>query len=115
VIYVNAGVVAPPKQWLIALRPGGRLIFPWRPTEQIALAAVVTRVESGFEFRPLMPSWFIPSVGASTARLDDVAPDQAGAWRTRSVWFKDVRAPDRSATAIYHDLWFSDQPPSRPD
>src|ERR1051326_2998063 len=41
VIYVNAGVVAPPERWLEALRLGGRMIFPWRPTAQTALAALV--------------------------------------------------------------------------
>jgi protein-L-isoaspartate O-methyltransferase len=32
-IYVNAGVIAPPKQWLVALRPGGRMIFHVLPKD----------------------------------------------------------------------------------
>ena len=64
IVYVNAGVVAPPEHWLDALRPGGRMIFPWRPTAQTALAALVSRSASGFEFKPLMPAWFIlPALG----------------------------------------------------
>ena len=35
VIYVNAGVLAPPLQWLQALRLGGRMIFPWRPSNTV--------------------------------------------------------------------------------
>jgi len=30
-IYVNAGVIGPPEQWLAALRPGGRMIFSMAP------------------------------------------------------------------------------------
>ncbi len=39
IIYVNAGVVAPPVAWLKALKPGGRLIFPWRPIDRVGVAA----------------------------------------------------------------------------
>jgi protein-L-isoaspartate(D-aspartate) O-methyltransferase len=107
VIYVNAGVAAPPGHWLDALRPGARMIFPWRPTPQTALAALVTRTASGFEFKPLMPAWFIPCLGASERSATDILPDTTGAWRTRSVHLKRDRAPDESATAIYEDVWFS--------
>ncbi|TIM81224.1 MAG: SAM-dependent methyltransferase, partial [Mesorhizobium sp.] len=41
IIYVNAAVIAPPPAWLRALRPGGRLIFPWRPAQRIGLAVLV--------------------------------------------------------------------------
>src|SRR5438874_5316948 len=41
VIYVNAGVVSPSGHWLDALCPGAHMIFPWRPTPQTALAALV--------------------------------------------------------------------------
>ena len=107
VIYVNAGVVAPPEHWLDALRPGARMIFPWRPTPQTALAALVTRTAWGFEFKPLMPAWFIPCLGASETSATDLLPDTAGAWKTRSVYLKRYRAPDESAAAIYEDVWFS--------
>ena len=107
VIYVNAGVVAPPGHWLDALRPGARMIFPWRPTPQTALAALVTHTESGFEFRPLMPAWFIPCLGASETSATDLLPNTTDAWETRSVHLKRDRAPDESATAIYEDVWFS--------
>ena len=107
IVYVNAGVVAPPEQWLDALRLGGRMIFPWRPTSQTALAALVTHTASGFEFKPLMPAWFIPCLGAAETSATDVLPDTTGAWRTRSLYLKRDRVPDESATAIYEDVWFS--------
>jgi protein-L-isoaspartate(D-aspartate) O-methyltransferase len=107
IVYVNAGVAAPPGQWLDALRPGGRLIFPWRPTPQAALAALVTRAARGFDFKPLMPAWFIPCLGASETSANYMTPDTAGAWRTQSLHLKRDRAPDESATAIYEDVWFS--------
>jgi protein-L-isoaspartate(D-aspartate) O-methyltransferase len=110
-IYVNAGVVAPPSQWLSVLRPGGRLIFPWRPAPAIGLAALVTRTNAGFEFKPLMHAYFIPCVGASMAGPDARAPDDAGARRTRSVRLTAEQPPDNSATAVYEDVWFSDRPP----
>jgi protein-L-isoaspartate O-methyltransferase len=65
-IYVSAAVVEPLEQWLTALRPGGRLIFPWRPTVDVALAMLVKRVAAGFEARPLLSCWFIPCAGASS-------------------------------------------------
>ena len=49
VIYVNAGVTGLPKSWLRALRPGGRLIFPWRPSERMGLALLITRKPRGFQ------------------------------------------------------------------
>lgn len=110
-IYVNAGVMAPPEQWLAALRPGGRMILPWRPSQEVALAALVTRVASGFDLEPLLPAWFIPCVGASMA-ASCTSPDYSSAWRSRSIHLSRDRAPDDSATAIYENVWFSTAPAS---
>lgn len=107
VIYVNAGVVAPPTQWLRALRPGGRLLFPWRPSQTVALAALVTRSAAGFALKPLMPAWFIPCIGASEASEGSTPPDRSQAWRSRSIRLTSQQAPDETATAVYQDLWFS--------
>jgi protein-L-isoaspartate(D-aspartate) O-methyltransferase len=119
-IYVNVGVIAPPEQWLVALRPGGRMIFPWRPSQEVALAALVTRTARGFELKPLMQAWFIPCVGASMPASDKIfigrsiksvlTPDYSGAWRSRSIHLSRERAPDDSATAIYEQVWFSSAP-----
>ena len=111
VIYVNAGVPAPPAHWLHALRLGGRLIFPWRPSPKVGMAALVTRTGSGFELRPLMPAWFIACVGASEEPAGSMPPDGAAAWQSRSIRLTAEQAPDHSATAVYQDVWFSSEPP----
>lgn len=109
IVYVNAGVVAPPAGWLKALRPGGRMIFPWRPTQSVGLAAMVTRTELGFACAPFMRSWFIPCVGASAASSAAKIPDRDQAARSRSIWLTSDRPPDGTATAIIGDVWFSSQ------
>jgi len=107
IIYVNAGVVAPPPNWLKALKPGGRMIFPWRPAERVGLAMLVTRLRDGFACAPLMGSWFIPCVGASLAGPEAKIPTRERAARTRSIWLTGDKASDRSATAIFGQVWFS--------
>lgn len=107
IIYVSAAVAAPPEQWLAALRPGGRLIFPWRPTVEVALAMLVTRIAMGFEARPLMSSWFIPCAGASSPRGSSLAPTPSTARRIHSLHLIRDRAPDDSAVAVYEHVWFS--------
>ncbi|BAV47194.1 O-methyltransferase [Mesorhizobium loti] len=107
IVYVNAGVVAPPAGWLKALRPGGRMIFPWRPAERVPLAVLVTRTEKGLACNPFMRSWFIPCFGASVADLAAKIPTPKQAARSRSIWLTSDKAPDRTATAIFGDVWFS--------
>jgi protein-L-isoaspartate(D-aspartate) O-methyltransferase len=106
-IYVSAAVVEPPEHWLTALRPGGRLIFPWRPTVEVALAMLVRRVAAGFEARPLLSCWFIPCAGASLPKSSLPAPNISEAWRIRSLHLSRTQAPDESAVAIYEHIWFS--------
>jgi protein-L-isoaspartate(D-aspartate) O-methyltransferase len=110
-IYVSAAAVDPPEQWLAALRPGGRLIFPWRPTVDVALAMLVKRVAAGFEVKPLMSCWFIPCAGASSPRGTTLAPNGASASRIRSLHLTRERVPDKSAVAIYENVWFSSAKP----
>lgn len=111
VIYVNAGVSAPPSEWLRALNPNGRLIFPWRPSEKIGLTLLVKAEGDGFGVRPLMRSWFVPCIGAS----GEIAPikmpaSPRDAESTRSIWLTEDRKPDETAIAIYPSLWFSSAP-----
>jgi protein-L-isoaspartate(D-aspartate) O-methyltransferase len=106
-IYVNAGVVAPPPGWLRALRPRGRMIFPWRPSPDTGLAIIISRQRAGFGVKPLMASYFIPCVGAADAEQCKKAPDQREAWSVRSVWLNADREPDETAVAICEELWFS--------
>ncbi len=113
-IYVNAGVAAPPAAWLRALRPHGRMIFPWRPAPDVGLAVMIRRTEAAFVVEPLMPAWFIPCVGASNTEQCTKVPDSAAAWSSRTVWLSAERPPDESATAIYPHVWFSSAPAPRP-
>ncbi|PST62864.1 SAM-dependent methyltransferase [Rhizobium sp. SEMIA4064] len=106
-IYMNAGAIAPPASWLKALRPGGRIIFPWQANKKAGIAVLITRTETGYTARPLMPSWFIPCVGASDLAECSKSPSVDDAWSIRRVWLTEDRAPDESAVAIYKDLWFS--------
>ena len=110
-IYVNAGVVAPPRSWLLALKPQGRLIFPWRPAEKVGLAVMLTRTGTGFSAEALMPSWFIPCVGGSPA-ADDAAkkPNVDEAWSIKSAWLTSDRSPDETCVAAYRNVWFSSLP-----
>ncbi|WP_421916779.1 protein-L-isoaspartate O-methyltransferase family protein [Mesorhizobium sp.] len=107
IIYVNAGVAVPPLQWLKALAPGGRLVFPWRPAERVGFAVLVTRTANGFACDPFMGSWFIPCSGASVAGPTAKIPSRQRAARSRSIWLTADRPSDRTATAIFDDIWFS--------
>jgi protein-L-isoaspartate(D-aspartate) O-methyltransferase len=106
-IYVNAGVIAPPPSWLQALRPQGRMIFPWRPSQAVGLAIVISRQATGFSVKPLMNSYFIPCVGASDAGQCIKTPDPREASSARSIWLSAEREPDETAVAICEHLWFS--------
>jgi protein-L-isoaspartate(D-aspartate) O-methyltransferase len=110
VIYVNAGVAAPPLSWLAALKPGGRLIFPWRPTERVAFAVLVTRTDAGLACEAFMRSWFIPCAGAAEAGNAALLPTRETAAKIRSLWPRTGREPDGSAVAIFDDVWFSSEP-----
>ena len=109
-IYVNAGVAAPLVSWLQSLRPTGRMIFPWRPSERVGLTLLVTRREQGFEVKPLMRCWFVPCSGASDPGECVKVPDIDAARSIRSVWLTAERVPDETAIAICRHVWFSSSP-----
>lgn len=111
-IYVNAGVVVPPVAWLKALKPGGRMIFPWQPVEGIGLAVLVTSTESAFAVRTLMPAWFIPCIGASDSNQCTRVPSIPEARAIRSLQLTGDQEPDETAVAIFSDMWFSTSGPS---
>jgi protein-L-isoaspartate(D-aspartate) O-methyltransferase len=110
VIYVNAGVVSPPGSWLKALRPGGRIVFPWRPSQHLGVALIMTRAEASFTVRHLGPAWFIPCVGASDPAGCVRTPTLSQARAISAAWLIEDRAPDDTAVAVCRDVWFSDRP-----
>jgi protein-L-isoaspartate(D-aspartate) O-methyltransferase len=99
--------VAPPLSWLEALKPGGRLIFPWHPAEHIGIALLARRGPEGLSVETVSGAWFIPCVGASDPSATVHAPDVSSAWSVRSLWPTARRSPDETAVAVYRDLWFS--------
>lgn len=109
IIYVNAGVIAPPVSWLKALKPGGRIIFPWRPSYDIGLTVLATRSRAGFGMQLVGGSWFIPCSGASDEALSLKTPGPREARASRSIVLTAECPPDGSATAIYPELWFSSE------
>lgn len=109
IVYVNAGVVAPDVEWLRALKPGGRLIFPWQPHKGWGPALLVTRRAGGFSVQPLMTVGFISCSGATEKKSARRQPTEADVAAVRSVWIRGERAPDASAVAVYDDVWFSSE------
>jgi protein-L-isoaspartate(D-aspartate) O-methyltransferase len=110
IIYVNAGVVAPPLPWLEALKPGGRLIFPWRPAHEIGVGLMVIRTRDGFSARAVGGAWFIRCIGAADEGVSLLTPSRQSATAVRALVPTAVRPPDETAIAIYPDLWFSSAP-----
>jgi PTH1 family peptidyl-tRNA hydrolase len=109
ILYVNAGLACPPLAWLSALKPGGQLVFPWRPTQEVALTLLVTRRPNGFAVRPLMGAWFIPLAGAGAGPAMAKAPNRHTAMTIRSLVLMADRQPDKTAIAVFDDLWFSNR------
>lgn len=111
VIYVNAGLAAPDPGWLTALRPEGRLIFPWQPFGQGGggVAMLVTRLGQAFRARATMPVGFIECEGTEAGEPLGGRIDYDAVERTRSVWLAENRPPDDAATAVYDKVWFSSE------
>lgn len=107
VIYVNAAVVAPDAEWLKALKPGGRLIFPWQPGKDWGPTILVERRSHGFGATPLMTVGFISCSGATAKAASEHRPIESDLGAVRSVWLTGDREPDGSAVATYDDVWFS--------
>jgi protein-L-isoaspartate(D-aspartate) O-methyltransferase len=107
IVYVNASASAPDRAWLKALKPHGRLIFPWQPPKaRGGVALQVTRTEAGFRAAATMEVAFIPCVGAVSCAAEGRA-DIDEVMRTRSLWLTEERTPDDSAILVYDEVWFS--------
>lgn len=111
VIYVNAGVADLPAEWVKALKPGGRLLFPWCPMDGMGLALLVTARNGGLDAKPLMPVAFIPCFGAGQSSRPQPELDMSRMWKVRSVLPVADRRPDETAVAIFDDYWFSTDSP----
>jgi protein-L-isoaspartate(D-aspartate) O-methyltransferase len=107
IIYVNAGVVAPDVEWLRALNPGGRLVFPWQPHKGWGPAMLITRQGGGFSAEALMTVGFISCSGVGERLSVSRLPTEADIAAVRSVWIRSEREPDDSAIAVYDHVWLS--------
>lgn len=108
-IYVCAGATQPLPQWLDALKPGGRLIFPLTPNEGFGGMLMVTRLASGrYAAKMLMRVAFIPCIGAR----DDADSAVLSAALARQP-FDAVRSlrrsdkPDATAWCVGQGWWLS--------
>ncbi len=110
IVYVNAGVLAPDPGWLRALKPGGRLVFPWQPHRGWGPAMLVMRTENGFRAKPLMSVGFISCSQEKTKAVGARGPSEADIAATRSIHLTADREADDTATAIYDAVWFSSDP-----
>ena len=108
VIDVNAGATAPDPGWLRALKPKGRLVFPWQLDRGSAVTMLVERRPKGFRAKPTFGVGFIPCIGAQGERSDRRAGGDPS--ETRSVWLSAARKPDDTAIAVYEEVWFSSDP-----
>jgi protein-L-isoaspartate(D-aspartate) O-methyltransferase len=107
VIYVNAGVTAPDIHWLRALKPQGRLVFPWQPRGGWGPAILVRRRPEGYAASALMSVGFIPCSGGMPKEKGHRAGPASGSLAPRSIWLRSERQPDATAIAVYDDVWFS--------
>lgn len=106
-VYVNAGAAAPDPAWLRALRPGGRLIFPWQPAGPGGLTLLLVRRGRGFSVAASTQVGFVPCEGAPEA--PGVEP--GAVLESRSAWLAAERPPDATATACLGEVWLSREEP----
>jgi protein-L-isoaspartate(D-aspartate) O-methyltransferase len=94
-IYVSAGATHPDRNWLAALRPGGRLLFPLTPNAGTGGMLLIQRQKAGFAARVVCTAGFIPCEGArdqdTGAKL--AAVFASGGWGQVKALYLDI-APD---------------------
>jgi protein-L-isoaspartate(D-aspartate) O-methyltransferase len=95
IIYVNAGVVAPPLGWLEALKPGGRLVFPWRPRPDVGVALLVTRPRPDFRRRRLLAGLVHPMHRGVGRQICPPGTDPEEVAPRRSLWLSRDRPSRR--------------------
>jgi len=104
-IYVNASSCEPLANWVDALRPNGRLVFPWQAASDLGVSVMITRTATGFSASVLGRALFIPlkiDARPSTPHLRrDAVRKISSLVRSRD------RAPDETSVAVFDQLWFS--------
>lgn len=110
-IYVNFAVGRPAENWIDALAPGGRLIFPlgvpglWRGAFRRRHADGagfrIERCPSGFAATWLGGAYFVSAVGALAPSAEECEPlhaafEKGGMESVRSLRWKEPPSPERS-------------------
>lgn len=113
VIYVNAGATHPPSEWLSALKPHARLIFPLSGAQGAGFMLLVTRgQDERYAARIVSAAMFIPCIGASDdaeAKAVTAAMMKGGHGAVRSLVRNDQ--PDGSAWLSGKGWWLSTNEP----
>lgn len=113
VIYVNAAATAPQSGWLDALRPGGRLVFPWEFSLRGTAAMIVTRTATPsaesdlpvFAARAIGRVSFIAMEAEAEHRKASASP--AAVLEIASLLPKAAFQPDTTMVAEFDSYWFS--------
>ena len=116
VIYVCAGAAQPATEWLAALRPGGRLVFPLAPEGVLGGMLMITRPDEGAAWpaKFLGRAQFIGCAGLQDADAGKrLAEAFAKGWESvRSLRRAD--APDDTCWFAGDGWWLSTAPASAP-
>ncbi|MFT4118411.1 protein-L-isoaspartate O-methyltransferase family protein [Bradyrhizobium sp.] len=115
-IYVCAGAAQPAREWLDALRPGGRLVFPLAPEGVLGGMLMITRPEQG----ALWPAKFLGRaqfIGCAGLQDEDAARRLTEAFakgweQVRS--FRREDAPDETCWFAGDGWWLSTTPAAAP-
>ncbi|MFN3889328.1 MAG: protein-L-isoaspartate O-methyltransferase family protein [Beijerinckiaceae bacterium] len=106
VIYVNAAAEAPAREWIAALRDGGRLIFPWRHSNDGETAMLVRRAGDVYAAASLTWVKFIGLTGARPQKARRME-SRLSVDRIRELVLRDRRLPDQTCAADFGWGWFS--------
>ena len=116
VIYVCAGAAQPATEWLEALRPGGRLVFPLAPEGMLGGMLMITRPEQGAAWpaKFLSRAQFIGCAGLQDAEAGRrLAEAFARGWEVVQS-FRRGQAPDDTCWFAGEGWWLSTAPASAP-
>jgi len=110
IVYVNAAASAPQATWIAAMRPGARMIFPWRFGAVSTATMLITRSRAIFGARAVGFVAFIEIEDEREHGAGHCSPPQVET--IRSMVPRAIALPDASAVAEFADHWFSTAPPA---
>jgi protein-L-isoaspartate(D-aspartate) O-methyltransferase len=107
VVYVCAGVTHPPREWLRALKIGGRMVFPLTGIEGSGVMMVVTReAAQGFAARSICGAAFIACADATSPEEARAVSEALARSRAKSVRSLVLDAMPDATAWLAGDGWF---------